>query len=247
MRLADLETVAEKLTQDDRCWSLTSNGQPLGERIRRKILGKNIELNVSIDASTAGGYARYRDDKFALIIENLERLCQEKRAHRNLPHVAVSYIVMQSNRHEVPGFLALTKKVGVDRVLLRSLYEEDCLSEAERRRQRPGGLFDYDRELLPLAALMAIGREAQARAAELDLDLIVDWTNFVANHGPRDGRPLCSEPWKSAYVINRGIIPCAFGRKPVARWRDAGDKRPAEFVRDVLNGPVFREMRRELA
>jgi MoaA/NifB/PqqE/SkfB family radical SAM enzyme len=235
------------LLSEERSFSFTSNGQTLGPDIRAALLGRQIQLYVSIDASTAQGYARYRDERFDLVLANLRRLCAEKKAYDDLPLVTVSFIVMQSNKAEIPAFLDRMREVGVDRVYLRALWPEDCLDEKVHRRD--GFTFDYDSELIEIAELRRIGEATIRRAAEIDLWTMVEWDNFAADQASEvaGGAPLCSEPWKAIYALNRGVMPCCFGRKPLARWSERGGRSIPLFLRDVFNGPAFQTLRRDLA
>ncbi len=74
------------------------------------------------------------------------------------PHVTVSFIVMNSNKHEVRDFIALMHSIGVDRVKLMSLDG--------RVQQRGAFVFNYDQEIVSLAELDALGQEAQGAADE---------------------------------------------------------------------------------
>jgi hypothetical protein len=128
-----------------------------------------------------------------------------------------------------------------------SLHREDCMEMDGRVQQRGKFVFDYDQEIIPLPELDAIGLEAQGAADEVGLNLYLDWKDFRANHGSDGNQPLCSEPWKSLYVLNRGIFPCCFGRKPLARWTEQGSRPVEQFVEETRNGAAFQEIRHSLA
>jgi hypothetical protein len=239
--------IVDLLATDTRIFSFTSNGQTISRKIREALLGRNVQLYVSIDSATAPGYARYRDRNFDRIIADLRTLCGEKKLHRNLPHVTTSFIVMNSNKHEIRDFIALMHSVGVDRVKLQGLHREDCMDLDGRIQQRGSFVFNYDREIVPLAELDTIECEAQAAADEFGLNVYLDWKGFRANYGSTGTQPLCSEPWKSLYVLNRGIFPCCFGRKPLARWSERGNRPIEQFIEETRNGAAFQEVRNSLA
>ena len=244
---AEFPQIVDRIADDSRIFSFTSNGTTLNRKTREALLGRNLTVYVSIDSATAAGFARYRDRSFDRIIANLRALCRDKKLHRNLPHVTASFLVMQSNQHEVCDFIALMHSVGVDRVKLASLHREACMDLDGTIKQRDDFVFDYEKEVMALAELDAIADEAQAAADELGISLYLDWRGFSANHGPIGKQPLCSEPWKSLYVLNRGVFPCCFGRKPIARWKERGNRSPQEFIEDARNGPALQEIRRALA
>ncbi len=239
--------MVDLLASEERLFTFASNGKTLRRKVRQALLGRNVGLYVSMDSATSAGYARYRDLSFDQIVADLRTLCQEKKQHRNLPHVTVSFIVMNSNQHEVGDFITLMHSIGVDRVKLMSLHREDCMELDGRVQQRGSFVFDYDQEVIALAELDAIGEEAQAAADAIGVNLYLDWKDFRANHGSAGNQPLCSEPWKSLHVLNRGIMPCCFGRKPLARWTDRGDRPVQQFIEETRNGAAFREIREALA
>src|SRR5208283_6037130 len=110
-----------------------------------------------------------------------------------------------------------------------------------------GFVFNYTHEIVPTGELDTIAHDAQAAADELGIHLYIDWKDFRANHGSAGNQPLCSEPWKSLYVLNRGIFPCCFGRKAPARWTERGERTVEQFIEDSRNGAAFREIRSSLA
>jgi hypothetical protein len=239
--------IIDLITADERAFSFASNGKTLRRKVRRALLGRNVYLYVSIDSASSAGYARYRDTSFDRIIADLRTLCSEKKAHRNLPRVTTSFIVMQSNKHELADFIALMSSVGVDRVKLMSLSRDNPMELDGPVQSRGTFVFNYDEEVLPLAELAMIGNQARGIAAKMGVDLYIDWTDFETHHGASGKRPLCSEPWKSLYVLNRGIFPCCFGRKPLAHWAERGDRSIRQFIDDTFNGDAFQEIRRSLA
>jgi hypothetical protein len=50
--------------------------------------------------------------------------------------------------------------------------------------------------------------------------------------------PLCQEPWKSLYILRRGIYPCCYGGRPIAGMDDHAA---------AWNAPAMQEIRGELA
>jgi MoaA/NifB/PqqE/SkfB family radical SAM enzyme len=50
--------------------------------------------------------------------------------------------------------------------------------------------------------------------------------------------PLCHEPWKSLYILRRGVYPCCYGGEPIA---------PMDGHQEAWNSPVLQDLRAELA
>lgn len=238
--------VVEMLTDGGRLFEFTSNGQTLSVKNRAKLLGRTARVHVSIDAATAAGYNRYRDHRFELIINNLRALCSERRATGNLPELYVSFIVMRSNVDDIPAFISLMADIGVDRVTFRTLYLEDHLDV--RRLEHYGVQFDYDVECLGVAELIELGPRCRELGAAAGISVGIEWDEFVRNHGPtRSEAPICSEPWRTAYFLDRGLMPCCYGREPIVRWADvAQDDLEAGLVA-AFNSEPYRALRRDLA
>ena len=54
-----------------------------------------------------------------------------------------------------------------------------------------------------------------------------------------EGRvPACLEPWKSLYVLRRGVLPCCYGDHPLATM--------GEYA-DTWNAPILQDIRRHIA
>lgn len=242
----DFGEIVDMATQAGRLFQFTSNGQTLGPRVRARMLGKSVRVYVSLDSATSAGFNRYRDHRFDRIIENLRNLCREKEQHGNLPEVYVSFIVMRSNLDEIEAFLELMHDIGVDRVVFRSLYLEDHLDE--RRTRHYGYDFDYDAECLGAEELAPLGEVCEAVGLRLGIPVVVEWRDFAENAGPtKDNAPICSEPWRTAYVLNRGITPCCYGREPIVDWPQTQSDNFEEGLRDAINSEPMRELRRDLA
>jgi len=50
--------------------------------------------------------------------------------------------------------------------------------------------------------------------------------------------PACLEPWKSLYVLRRGVMPCCYGDRPLAAMGE---------YRETWNAPVLQDIRRHIA
>jgi MoaA/NifB/PqqE/SkfB family radical SAM enzyme len=236
--------IITRFENDGKKFSFTTNGQLVSRVRRRALLGKDIEVYVSIDAATSEGFKRYRNEQFDRIISNLRLLCEEKREHANLPKVIASFIAMRSNADELSAYLGLMKNVGVDEVKLRTLYLDDnVLSSVTNNGYR----FDYASEILSAAALHDLGERARRIAADLDLPLYVEWDQFEPDSLRESSEPLCAEPWKTLYVLARGIMPCCYATEPLAKWEDQGDRSLDQFLQDTFNSPEYQELRNELA
>ena len=276
---------------------IVTNGQILTERNIEKLLGRDIDLYISLDAATPETYAKLRNDRLELILANLERLIAAKGGTRGLPRVHLVFMPMPVNVHELDAFVELCAELQVDRLVLRPLNFSASL---DLDWERSGYHFRYQDELLPFDELIRVS----GRAAELGRThgvKIVDQLDFggameekfedqyaagrdaavealtddqqqaglTAKPGPpvaatdpvlpvvgepqpdpaapaagdlpslgEEKVPLCTEPWKSLYILRRGVLPCCYGSTPIA---------PMSDYRQAWNSPVLQEIRRDLA
>jgi MoaA/NifB/PqqE/SkfB family radical SAM enzyme len=230
--------------RDGKPFSFTTNGQLLVEKRRRELLGKNVSVYVSLDSASKAGFQRYRNDRFDPIVRNLRALCHEKRSHGNLPRVHVSIIAMRSNMHELAAYFDLVKEIGVDEVKVRSLVISDNPPPAFKNN---GFLFDYEAETLSMRELHELTPVIRQLADSRDVRVCMEWEEFERPEIHGEGEPLCAEPWKTLYVLNRGILPCAFGVRPLANRNQQGNRTLDEFLHDVFNSEEYQEIRAELA
>jgi len=239
----NLQVLINEVCRGGREFAMTSNGQLLDAQNRRKILGKPMLLNVSIDSSTAGGYRLYRNNTFDVVIKNLRALCREKKQYNDCPRVFASFIVMRSNVDDLLPFIRLMRDAGVDGIRLRCLFREPRTKRSLTSRN--GFVFIYDREILDDDSFAEAVRTARPVAKDCGLSLVSE-LDFVRNNGSK-GVPLCREPWETLYVLTRGIYGCCFSRKPLVNWSQRGQRSLEEFLKETWNGSTYQALRSALA
>ena len=272
---------------------MTTNGQILTERNIQKLLGRPIDLYVSLDAATPLTYSRLRNDTFEKILGNLRRLIDAKGGPGQLPRVHLVFMPMRCNLHELEAFIRLAADLRADRLVLRPLNNSPS---TDLDTQRAGYLFEYQKELLPFDELVQVSGRAASLCRELGVPLAdqmdfggamrelfgrafgasatADPTPAERTDGPSassgapavgllpnavaqadtavmappvavgplpslgDERlPICAEPWKSLYILRRGVMPCCYGGAPLA---------PMESYRETWNAPEVQAIRSEL-
>jgi pyruvate-formate lyase-activating enzyme len=261
---------------------MTTNGQILTDRNIQKLLGRTIDLYISLDAGTPETYGKLRNDRFDPILKNLRRLIEAKGGPGHLPHVHLVFMPMRVNVHELETFVRLCADLRVDRLVLRPL---NASPGADLDWERAGHHFEYQKELLPFDELVRVSGRAAALCRRFGVEL-ADQMDFGGAMGeqfeqwfeegrraveseagsrpaahaaprvaaepaaqvPREAEPLpslgterkpaCTEPWKSLYILRRGVLPCCYGGVPVA---------PMDQYREAWNGPLVQAVRAELA
>ncbi len=294
----------------------TTNGQILTERNIQKLLGRQIDLYVSLDAATPLTYARLRNDTFDKILRNLRRLIEAKGGPGHLPRVHLVFMPMKANVHELDGFVEICADLRVDRMVLRPLNYSDSI---DLDWERAGYRYQYKNELLPFAELVRVSGRAAELCRRLGVEL-ADQMDFGSSMQTlfadtyEDGRqsvhaaeppggspsssasplievpaasaepasapvsidpgsvergtvaveeassvldvaearadqqaplpslgeermPACTEPWKSLYILRRGVFPCCYGGVPMA---------PMDDYRETWNSAEMQDIRREL-
>jgi pyruvate-formate lyase-activating enzyme len=283
---------------------MTTNGQILTDRNIQRLLGRNIDLYISLDAGTPETYAKLRNQRFDAILHNLRRLIDAKGGPGGLPRVQLVFMPMRVNVHELDAFVRICADLRVDRLVLRPLnYSDGNALDWER-----GGYhYVYQNELLPFDELVLVSGRAAELCERLGVPL-ADQMNFggslgaefdtlfekgrrevaaqfaaasapstehqapapsTKHHPPApstehaapapstlhpapstavaaaplpslgsEGKPACTEPWKSLYILRRGVFPCCYGAEPVA---------PMDQYREAWNSTLIQDVRSELA
>jgi MoaA/NifB/PqqE/SkfB family radical SAM enzyme len=241
---ADLGDMVASLDESRKTFEMTTNGILLDEANRLKFLGRNVLLSVSIDAASAQGYAKYRNDRFETVIDNLRQLCRSKRHFRNLPWVVVVFIAMPSNLGEIERFLDLMEDVGVDLIKVKSLYAYSNLRDRVVR--RAGGVFRYRDEILGLEQFKEVYRRSAEAAKERGLVLVTDINVNQENASGRE--PLCRLPWETMYATTNGPNICQYSRyRPLTDWRAVNEYSVENFLESIWNGEEYRQIRAALA
>ena len=291
--MKDFDALLDAFGDGNKLVEMTTNGQILTDRNIRKLLGRRIELYVSLDAATAETYAKLRNNTFDRILNNLRRLIDAKGGRGGLPRIHLVFMPMKVNVHELEPFVKLCAELDADRFVLRPLNE--IADELEWT--RAGNHFVYSQELLDFETLARLSARATALCRlhrvpfsnQLDFGgemqpifqkafdeaLVEVGRPFAAaeplstkkRESPRqvpepepsrpemspaatlqakdddatlgDGKmPVCLEPWKSLYILRRGVLPCCYGHEPVASMGE---------YRDTWNAPILKDIRRHLA
>jgi MoaA/NifB/PqqE/SkfB family radical SAM enzyme len=272
---------------------MTTNGQILTDRNIQRLLGRPIDLYISLDAATPSTYAKLRNDRFDAIVRNLRRLISAKGGPGPYPHVHLVFMPMRVNVHELEPFVRLCADLQVDRLVLRPLNDSPT---SGLDWERNGHHFSYQKELLPFDELVRVSGRAAELCRRYGVHL-ADQMDFGGDMGaqfeklfeagrrsvtapapsaplaqPRapephapvapappvpvadakveaaapaappslgtERKPACTEPWKSLYILRRGVFPCCYGATPIA---------PMDQYREAWNGPEVQAIRGALA
>jgi len=126
------------------------------------------------------------------------------------------------------------------------LYKYECIEN--EKVEHHGEIFDYSKESLESDELDSEAERCVKYGEEFGVPVIIEWTEFSKNQSPVDvSNPLCSEPWKTAYILNRGLMPCCYGEEPLVTWDKIDLNDVEQGLYKGFNSDGFVEIRRDLA
>ena len=163
---------------------MTTNGQILTDRNIQKLLGRPIDLYISLDAGTPETYAKLRNNRFEPILHNLRRLIAAKGGRGGLPRVHLVFMPMRVNVHELEAFVRICADLEVDRLVLRPLNYSPSVSLDW---DRAGYRFEYQKELLPFEELVRVSGRAAEICRRLGVHL-ADQMDFGGSMGAQFDR-----------------------------------------------------------
>ncbi len=114
-----------RMAKERRIYVTTStNGHYFTEKTIHETIASGLDsMIVSIDGTTQASYARYRvGGTLEKVISGTRALMAErKRTGSRTPNVALQFLVMKHNEHEIPKMKQLAAELGVDRLLIKNI------------------------------------------------------------------------------------------------------------------------------
>jgi len=124
-----------RLAKEKNIYSTASNNAHYftDEIINQTIDSGLDSMIVSLDGITQETYEKYRVKGNAeKVIEGMRRFMEIKKERKSkTPLVALQFLVMKHNEHEIPEVKKLARKIGVDRLLIKNI-EVRSLDEAQQ-------------------------------------------------------------------------------------------------------------------
>jgi hypothetical protein len=158
--------------------SVNTNFTVMDDGRLKNLLDSNLHLiNVSLDAGTEATYQKIRGFSFDVVVGNIERLLESRRARgQAFPLVYMNMTLMRSNIEEIGDFIRLAERLGVDRVVLGHMNRLRDEAMAHYVIKKDGWTFDYAQEGLwnyPTLSNRCI-RDAVQLAEEAGIPVILD-------------------------------------------------------------------------
>jgi MoaA/NifB/PqqE/SkfB family radical SAM enzyme len=208
---------------------LVTNGILLTPDRNRMLIEHGLKtLFVSIDAASSETYRFVRGaDAYERVVAQVSDLQEQKRALGSAtPRLTLTFVAMRRNIDELPAFVRLARRLGIDRVIADYLvvYSEDM---------REQSLF-YDQEHAD-----RVVEEATRMARDEGVDLTAP-IRFSAPVERAVRKSRCAEPWEFIYFRADGLVqPCCTNSDAMSRW--VGGR----FF-DYWNSSAYQELRRTL-
>ncbi len=111
-----------KLAKQRKFFTVAStNGHFLSPENARKTVNAKLDyLIISLDGTSQEIYEIYRrEGNYAKVLEGIQNLLQARGKKRH-PIIELQFIVFKHNEHQVQEFIALAKKLGIDRISVKS-------------------------------------------------------------------------------------------------------------------------------
>lgn len=112
----------------------STNAHYFNDQIIRQTIESGLDsMIVSLDGVTQEVYETYRvKGNMNMVIEGLSRFMEIKREYKSkTPLIALQFLVMKHNEHEIGQVKKLVKRIGADRLLLKNI-EVHSLEEAKQ-------------------------------------------------------------------------------------------------------------------
>jgi radical SAM protein with 4Fe4S-binding SPASM domain len=206
----ELPQIISYLKAEGKYVLFNSNATLLNAKWQQALIDSQLdEYRVSLDATTPESYAQVRGKPlFPLILTNLERFSGlKKRQGASQPRVSLWLTGLKETLPELPDFLRIAHRLGVEEVYLQRLvYWQD--DNREKLATPDQSLFQSLRE-----DEEAIIRASEVLAKQLGLRFEASGatTPEESIHQSGDTRPWarCMRPWTVMYVTANGsVFPC---------------------------------------
>lgn len=221
---------------------LQTNATILTQRVIDMLVGAGAALVVvSIDAVTPSIFEGIRRRaKLHKVLANLEQLVRTKRERgRERPDLAIEFVAMRQNIHELPQVMALAGRLGAIEFSVTELKEypltvgqslagDRVMIEWAARAREEAQKWGYTLHLPPIPGQEIVGVE------ELTIDR-------ASPESYRGLKKTCREPWERAFVqYNGDVWPCCWINEPYGVLTE-------QSFAEVWSGERYRALRAALA
>lgn len=239
-----------------------THGITLDEPLARRLIeGRRVDcINVSLDAARAETHAKLRGPGFAKIVENIGNLQQLKKSMgRKYPTLIVNMCITREALPELPEFIDLAARLGVDGVDLFHMNPGPTFDWTASRVMPGGGeyVFDYAAQLkIDPVEHDRLLTEAYRRAKLYSLPVnfvgqgflskqLTDEQKIISAHmNERHQHPeKCMVPWSRAVVAEDGQVRMCYYHDELSEYIGDLSRDPFETV---WNSPKAIQVRQQM-
>ncbi len=205
------------------------------ENIDRIVKAGVTSITISMDGATPETYESIRRGaRYERVLKNITNLNEsKKRADTGCPSLAIEFVAMRRNIHELPDLVKKAAELGAVSLIIAELVEYDLTR---------GESLAHD-ELL---ARWIEKAEAEAQKTGIILQLpphVPGRKNQENSCAPKDNLPptKCRDPWELTFIKLTGkVSPCCSARR-----FSCGDLNE-QNLEDIWHGENYRALRRAM-
>jgi len=120
--------------------NLSTNSNFIDDKTSRELINSGLdELIISLDGASEETYNLYRKGgNFQKIINSIQLLIQErKKLNKKTPFVKLQFIIMKHNEHEIKEIQKLSRVLGVDELVFKTVGIMDYFSKEDIKKYLP--------------------------------------------------------------------------------------------------------------
>jgi len=205
--------------------------------------GSYIDFLVSVNAVSADIYYKLTGQDYEKLINNIRYFTEQyqEKFRESIPPMALSFIVMKINQHEIIDFIHMAKALDVWGVHFAHLFD---IQENYGVRNDFGYRFQYQDEMLSFDEYRKIGLIAKEETKKYGLNIVISWepakSEIETMAEPNISIP-CLFPWKYLFVQEHtnNVYICCYSNNAIGNLSESS-------LNDIWNSVLAVEIRKSL-
>jgi MoaA/NifB/PqqE/SkfB family radical SAM enzyme len=183
---------------------LVTNGSLLTDDNIQLVFKRQLQkLKISLDAAKPSTYKHIRGGNLDKVLRNISRVIETRNAYRlNYPYIELGFVAMRSNIAELPKFILMAKKLGVEVVYVSymAVHHEDSFDES---------LFMHQE--LSDEWMTRSSEVAKQAGITVNLPPLFSVSGDVSQTEFRGRQDHCFEPWRNMFLWPDGKVSMCCG------------------------------------